>query len=556
MNNIATLAKMQLKEKLHSQKNGAKHKSASSFIVTVFATLLKFAFSTAVLCGLYIVAMLFSVFGTTSHVPPAFMAFLFSVLLVLSVISCTGRLTKALYFSRDNVILLTLPATPTQVFLSKIAVFLIFELKKNFSFLIPMFVAYFIIHGHSFVFYPWLIVCFILISVLTVALGAFLSIPAAWITNIFRQRRYLQLAATMITVIAVIVGLFLLVSAIPKEIDLRNGWYSFGLKIKDLLNEFSVNFSLLYDLTRMIIGEVVDQDFSILMTFPVGATFLRFGVLVLVTAAFFALGIIIVNPLFYSMASKPFEFLKYSVDPKKNRVRGSKFAAIYTEFLKAFKDSARTTSNIAIALSIPALTFVLNLIFSAMPTTEFGDKLIFGCNVLIILLVTLNSNAYAASIFSRDGRSAYLIKIQPKNPTALLVAKLLPNTVFCAFSLILTGSLLVSFSNFAPTDVFLLMLGIFLVYLAHLFYSAELDIINPHTEIYAAVGEYESDPNERKASSAAFFLSFLISVLLLLFLFKETIISVCLKFTGIALLVFSYRVYLFVSNIKLYYKEK
>ncbi len=556
MNNIATLARMQLKEKLLFQKSGFKIKAISSALLTVITTLIKFVFSSVVCWGLYTVAMVFSIFGTMTHVPDTFMSFLFTVLLALSVISCTARLTKALYFSRDNVILLTLPATPTQVFLSKIAVFFIFELKKSAAFLIPVFIGYFLAHGHSIGFYPWLIVCFILISVLTVALGAFLSIPVAFVANFFRQRKYLQIIATVLAVVAVIVGLFYFVSVIPGKLDLRVGWHSLGLEIQALLNAFAESYSLFYDLTRMIIGESVVTEFSMTYAFPVDVMLLRFGVLLLASMALFVLCIVVVNPIFYSMSSKPFEYLKSSVKPKKNIVRGSGFAAIYTEFLKSVKDSSRTASNIMIAVSIPVLAFVSNLIFSAMPTTDFGNKLIFACNLLLILLVSLNSSSYAASIFSRDGRSAYLIKIQPKSPTLLLIAKLLPTTIFCIFSFILTGILLVSFSKLVITDVIFLMLGVAFVYLAHLFYSAELDLINPHTEIYAAVGEYESDPNEIKSSSAAFILSFLVAALLFLLLFKEDIGSVCLKFAGVALLACVYRAYLFVSNIKLYYKEK
>jgi hypothetical protein len=82
-----------------------------------------------------------------------------------------------------------------------------------------------------------------------------------------------------------------------------------------------------------------------------------------------------------------------------------------------------------------------------------------------------------------------------------------------------------------------------------------LDIIHPHTEIYAAVGEYENDPNELKSSSMAFTTSFLIALLILLLLFKESIAAVCIKFAIVGLLALVYRAFLFFTNIKLYYKE-
>ena len=105
-------------------------------------------------------------------------------------------------------------------------------------------------------------------------------------------------------------------------------------------------------------------------------------------------------------------------------------------------------------------------------------------------------------------------------------------------------------------DTLAMIIGTFFVYLAHLLHSAELDIINPHTEIYAAVGEYENDPNEIKSSSLAFTLSFVIAAFMLLLLFKESILRVCIKFAIVALLAFSYKLFLFFTNIKLYYKEK
>lgn len=557
MNNIATLVKMQLKEKLNLHNTKADLSSTMRFLVSALITVIKFALSSVVCWLLYEVSKIFMIFGTSSHVPDTFITFLFSILLLLSVLSCTIRLTKALYFSHDNVILLTLPSTPTQVFLSKLAVFFIFELKKNMSFLIPMFVGYFIAHGHSFVFYPWLIVTFILISVFTVAIGAFLSIPVALVANVFRQRKSLQYGLTTLVVFGVIFGLFYLVSVIPQDLDLREGWTTLGLEIKEFFDAFSYAVSPLYEFTRMIIGEAIHSDYTLLITLPFAGTMIRFGILVLVTAVFLALSVLVVNPLFYSMASKPFEFIKAQVKPKENRVHNPRFTAIHTEFLKSFKDSGRTMTNLGIAISTPILIFVLNLIFSAMPTTEFGDTLIIACNILIILLISLNSSSYAASIFSRDGRSAYLIKVQPKSPTPLLIAKLLPTSLFCIVSFLMTAATLISFSNFPAKDVIFMMLGIMFIYFAHLLYSAELDILNPHTEVYAAIGDHGNDPNELKSTSAAFIISFLIAAfIVLLILSDETISSVCIKLSGIGLLAFVYRAYLFFTNIKLYYKEK
>ena len=55
---------------------------------------------------------------------------MFSLMLVLSVFVCTVGLMNKLYFSKDNFILLSLPVTTNKIFLSKLIVFFVYELKK------------------------------------------------------------------------------------------------------------------------------------------------------------------------------------------------------------------------------------------------------------------------------------------------------------------------------------------------------------------------------------------------------------------------------------------
>ena len=554
MNTISTLVKMQLKEKLN--KRGSS--SAATTLRIIFKAILaifKFAIASVACFALFYVAKIYQALGT-SIVPNSFMAFIFSVLFVISLISCTVRITKAIYFAKDNVILLTLPCTPSQVFLSKLLVFFTQELKKNMLFFVPMFLGYFLAHGHPVIFYPWIFLCFVFISVFTVAFGAFLSIPAMWIATVLRQRKILQAVLIVLGFALVVIALFVVINSIPQELDLRKGWKEVGTSLGKFFENFANSTPALYYITKMLTGEMVVGNFAVTFEFGAVDMLVKLALLILAIAVLFLLCIIVVNPLFYSMASKPFEYLKAKVKARPNKARRSWVAPFHTEVIKTLKDSSKLAYGVGLMVATPVLVFILNTIFTAMPTDDFGQKLITASNILIILLIALNANSYAASVFSRDGRSAYLIKVQPKNPTALLLAKLFPTTVFCVLSFVLTAVSMICFSGFAVLDTLAMIIGTFFVYLAHLLHSAELDIINPHTEIYAAVGEYENDPNEIKSSSLAFTLSFVIAAFMLLLLFKESILRVCIKFAIVALLAFSYKLFLFFTNIKLYYKEK
>ncbi len=552
---LSTLVKMQLKEKLNTGilRLNLKRVFAILFSVLIFAA--KFAAVTALISGALFACSQFPLFEDIGRIPDTFISLVFSVMLFFSVCSCTAGLTKSMYFSKDNAVLLTLPANPLQVYLSKLVIFFVFELKKNFSFLVPMFFAYFITQGHSFIFYPWLLVCFVLVSIFTVSLGALLSIPAMWCATIFRQNKALQTSAILIAVAAALLALNFAISFIPEDLNLRTNWDYVFLKIQEFLNAYKEILSPLYSTTLMIVGEQVLHGSVYTAELPLIATAVRFIVLLIASAFLLAIGLLIVKPFFYSMASKPFEYLKKQVKPKKNIALGSAVSPIYNEFLKSFKDSARLFSNIGIMISIPILIFLLNSLFLAMNTDSFGDSMIITFNLLIILLISLNANSYAASIYSRDGRAAYLIKAQPKNPTMLLVAKIVPTTAFCLFSFLVTFVILTETTSLLPEECIFFMLGVLFIYLAHLLYSAELDIMNPHTEVYAAMGEYESDPNELKSTAVAFFASFFVSgISLLLIIGGEN--SVYFKLFAVGLGVFIYRARVFFSCIRLYYKEK
>ena len=566
MKNLITLVKMQLKEKLNFKRLEVEGVNPFQVLVSIVAAVLKFAVVTAVFAVILLLINYLGVFSAVQRTPTSLMSIVFGVMLIASVVSCTAGLTKSLYFSNDNSILLTLPCKPFQVLLSKLIIFFAFELKRSFSFMLPLFVAFYIIHGYPVLAYLWLIICFVFISMFTVALGLVLSIPAMWISNFFRLNRYLQIGSLVATVGAAIFAMFYAVSLIPKNLDLLSRWPIITRSIQAALQSFTVSFRFYYDLTLVFLGEVYDV---VKVAFPVGDTALRFLIILGMTAGLLALGFFIVLPLFYKMASTPFEYLKKTVKPRKNRVHKKKLTTFFTEVIIAVKNPARMFSNFGILISIPLLTFLLNRLFFAMNTNEMGDSMVVAFNVLIIMLVVLNANTSAASIYSRDGRAAYLIKTQPTEAKILLFSKLLPDAIFCVLSLIATTVILIISSGIGLINILFLMLSIGFIYFAHLMYCAELDIMNPQYEIYATVGASDSNPNETKATLSAFIISFITAGATMLLLmdksdaianipFTDTLVldSIYLKLFFVGLAVMLQRIYMYFSKIKLYYKEK
>ena len=163
MKNLLILIKMQLKEQLNFKRLGVENVSKFHIILSIIGAILKFALVT-VLCGaFFFISRYLHVFSVGDKIPDTVISLIFTVMLITSMISCIGGLTKSMYYAKDNAVLLTLPAMPMQVYLSKLFIFFIFELKRNLSFIVPLFIAYFITHSYPAGAYPWMLVCIVLV---------------------------------------------------------------------------------------------------------------------------------------------------------------------------------------------------------------------------------------------------------------------------------------------------------------------------------------------------------------------------------------------------------
>lgn len=550
MKNLMILVKMQLKERLNFKRLDVENVNVLNIVVSILGAIIKFALVFVLCAAFLLVATKLSLFAI-NQVPSTVISFIFTIMMLLSIFSCVVGLTKSMYYARDNAVLLTLPSRPIQLYLSKLIIFFVFELKRNLSFMVPLFLAYFFTHGYGIGAYPWMLFCMIFVSLFTVAIGALLSIPAMWIANFFRQNKWLQMSTLTVIVVSAIVALFYAIALIPVNIDIRTNWVPITNAIHDFFKAYATNFSWVYDITRLMLGETV----GLVRSFPIGATALRFLALFAATFVLLLMGVLIVKPLFYSMASKPFEYLKKPTNPKQNTRRKRRWSSIFYEWLIAIKSTNRMFSNVGIFISIPILIFLLNKIFLAMNTRAVGNHMVVAFNVLITLLVALNSNCSVASIFSRDGRSSYLIKTQPSSYPILIFSKLLPDTTFVCVSIFATFIVMLFTLSLGLFNTVILAASICMVYLSHMLYSAELDLMNPQIELYATVGNTENNPNETKSTAMAFLISFVIAAAIFLLLLEGKG-GVYVKFLVVALLALCYRTYIFFAKLKLYYNEK
>ena len=548
MKKLLSLVKMQLADKIDFSWT----KNIRSIIFKVVLNIFKFALVTVLFYLLFMVCSMLGVFGLSKNIPDTVLTLIFTIIQILSVITCTAGLTNSLYKSADNKVLLTLPVEHNQVFFSKIILYFIYEIMKNVNFTLPLFIAYGINNGAIFYYYPYLIICFVLISLLPVVLGAVLSIPWLYISTFIEKHKALQSVLIIAVCLFIARILFDVVALIPPNINLIAQWNTITQDIvQPFLLSFAKTFIVYYNLTLMVIGGTLAISTNIFS----GGALLTFLVLILALAICVLIAFLLAKPLFFSMASKQFEFEKKVIPPKKNRIH-SKFSSPLSQELKRNFRSSQYVVLIMLQLLLPAiLIFLLNKLYAAMRTSFNGQLMTMGFNMLVLYLSVLSFNNEFASIYSRDGNARFLEKTRPINPAVLTFSRLIPRLVVILVSVMLATYLYVSTSGVPFYQFITVTLTASFVAAGHLLWCAELDIMNPQSQQYATLGLEFNNPNERVATILSLALS-VIFAFLLYFLSTSGVQSAFIKITIFALVFLLARIYLYFIRVKLYYKEK
>ena len=132
MKQLLQLTLFQLKDKIDM----SWMKSKKALIQSIVFGILKFALVAAVVFGVLYALTRVGFISKYQDVLPLFTMFL-TVITFLNLCSSTYNLTKSLYLSDDNNVLITFPVNANKLFFSKLFLYFFYEFKKSITLLIP-----------------------------------------------------------------------------------------------------------------------------------------------------------------------------------------------------------------------------------------------------------------------------------------------------------------------------------------------------------------------------------------------------------------------------------
>ena len=561
MKRLLQLTFFQIKDKL----DFSWVKSKKTLIQKIVFGVLKFVIVAAIVFALLFLLTFVGFISKYDAILPLFTFFL-TLLFVLNLLSTTHSLMKSLYYSDDNKVLITLPVTSNQLFFSKLLVYLAFEIKKSFGILIPAVLGFLVFEavGYKGVevspwVFLWMIVPVLIFIFIQVLLAALLSIPYMYLYRLFKRYTILDLIIVGLLIIAGLALAIYLISLIPDDIDLNVQWPSMVNAFEGFIKGFDQYAYPINFFSRVFFGEVASGGVHYLIN---GLTFIKtlvsFGVIALLAVLAFFL----IRPFYFRMVYQTFEFDKNQQLMQKKNIKHKKYVTFANkEFKLSFRDFDISGSYLAIYIVVPILLFFMDRVFSAISTSLRGNNIAFTINILLTILPLLASNSTIATLYSKEGRTAYVTKTNPVNPFLPLVSKLLFNLLFCIPSIVVCAIIFANFSNLGFVISLLFSLAVLLIQYAHIFFCAAQDLMNPQNEVYATTGNDFNNPNEAKATIAAFIASFAIAIVFYFMLTESyrlhgNYLSAFIRLFIIAAALFAGFLYLFIAKIKAFYFEK
>jgi ABC-2 type transport system permease protein len=547
---------MQLKDKLDL----GFIKDKAQLIRKIVFFVLRFIIVAGIAYVLFYVSSFLRIFHNSPFIPTSVMTMLLTIMLVISTFACTSELIKSLYMAEDNQVLVTYPISANRIFLSKIIVFYLYEVYKNFTFSLPIFIAYGMISPVNWFFYIWVFISFFVVSMIPVVLGVVLSIPGFFITRFFAHYQILKIIVFIAILSGFIYLLVRLILLIPAEINILHYWGPIKVLLSDVTNVFQNYFKAVYYVVIMVVGK---YDITMKYTYLNNEVWLVLLCLVGILAALFMAAYFLARFIFVKMTSTSFEYEKrFRLKALLNRRLPTFLSFVRKEIRLLFRTGQFTANFIATYISIPLFILLINQIFSSMDLYPNGQFAVQAFNILIIMLPLLASNSTIATIYSKEGRTAYMKRTKPVEIVFPLFAKLIPNIVFSVASLLASLYIFNAHMHYLSSNIILLAVALVLIQVGHILFCALLDLMNPQNEQYATAGEQISNPNEIKATVFAFITSFLVALITLGLLVEEQFMPyqsfnyAFLKILLLSAAFFGVAIYMFVAKIKAYYYDR
>lgn len=436
-NKIFVLVMMQLKDKWNLSLKANKKQTLLKLVlyIIVFAVMI------------FIVHLVLDLSASrlgifmTQKIPLNAMFPILLVVVFFETFSTLIGLTKALFFSKDNSVLITYPVKFNYLFISKVIVYYIDALKKSCMLLLPLFISFGMIYSYGVGYYLFVVFLDLIFVAFIVALCGVLSIPTYYMLKFLERYKIIKYVFSLAVLGLLIFGTIKLIDLIPENINLVRQYEQFSMGLNKFLFWFRDHFFITRSVGQMFFGVLVGLTMKPFSIYSWSVMLILIGA----TALLVFVDMLLAKPFYRRTISNNSRESSTGKKARKNRKFFKWVSVLHYEFIRNFRDEKLVISSIICIVAMPLISLFVNRFYNSFNTRSLGDTLIYVFNFLFIMVVVTSHNTSSSYIFSKDGPSWTINKTMPIGAKTSLPLRLVYN--FIVSLLIIIPSSIVYFNS-------------------------------------------------------------------------------------------------------------
>ncbi len=466
------------------------------------------------------------------------------VLLITQLISLAfaiGNVINTLYLCKDNEMLVCLPVTPNQFFISKLLMIYLNELAVSSAISFPLFYN---LGSQSYQamgagYYLSIPIMLILLPILPIAVAAFLSVPLMWIIRFLKKHTALAIV-TMFSLVAACLWIYItLIGGMASEFNIANEQYETVKRINGIISDLGCRIPIYYRLAQ---GMLDFSKWYFFLIFVVGC------------AAVIAATVLFTKYFFFKIAMASLENTVKSSEKKKTFRQRSTFASLFIkEFHCVFRSTTDVFEYFLFTILMPFIVFSYDKLLMSITVNQAGVNMIAGAHVMVVAILAMLSNISSASAVSRDGGNFYTSKIIPVNYFAQMFAKFSFNAVFTLGALIITA--VISCFIYPTWQIVLGTIAVAMTAIGHIAYCIDSDIKNPTVNLQGDEGSSTVSKTTPKALISGLIIGFILGMIVILMSALENTVLPYIVIVCISFIFMIYRVHTMILRINLTYDK-
>ena len=461
MSNIYKVFRLLIDEKFDFFKKNTNKKKAIISIVKYFAL----ALAVTLIC--YYIFNKIKVYGI--KLDHNSLGLIVIVTQIIALFMSLGGIITHLYNSKDNELLMCLPVSHNQIFISKLIVMYVSEFISNLMYFLPIFLSFGLVAQAETIYYLLLPIYLLLFPLFPMALAAFISIPISKIMNFIKERLYLSI---VVVLLVCGVGIYLYMNILTKifvEVNIVGNQIQTVMEINDWLINLGQKNNIYTSIAKAMNG---DNLKVVLPVFTISSFVLLY------------LSTLLVKPFYFKMVMKSKETKIVERKMSKTNDESAFKSLIRKEFNVVFRTPGYVFQYFIYTLLMPLIVFVYDKLLISITVSSVGKVMIGGAHILVLSILALLSCTISASAISREGGTYYIMKTSPVSFRKQVRAKLFFNFIIVFIFLIITMITSLIFIDISPFYIVISTIVVTFLTIGQICWNFDMDLKNPTLDWY------------------------------------------------------------------------